>query len=98
MWTGDIPAITKVLNLTGHNSYMACRFCNIRDIYNNHIYYPLNSNLRSSSYDLVNLPMRSHEEYNKDVTTIEQLQFESDKNRQINMQGNFIILNNIKFV
>jgi hypothetical protein len=24
IWTGDIPAITKVLNLTGHNSYMAC--------------------------------------------------------------------------
>ena len=42
--------------------------------------------------------MRSHEEYNKDVTTIEQLQFESDKNRQINLQSNFIILNNIKFV
>ncbi|CAG8839582.1 31936_t:CDS:1, partial [Racocetra persica] len=84
--TGDIPAITKVLNLPGHNSYMACYFCNIHSIYNNHIYYLLNSNLRSSSHDLINLSMRSYEEYNKDVITIKQLQFESDKNRQINLR------------
>ena len=91
MWTGDIPAITKVLNLTGHNSYMACRFCNIHGIYNNHIYYPLNSDLQSSSYDFSNLPMRSHKEYSEDVAKIRQIHSESEKNKQINLRGNFIL-------
>ena len=90
IWTGDIPAITKVLNLTGHNSYMACWFCNIWGIYNYHIYYPLNSSLQSSSYDLINLPMRSHKEYNNDITKINQIYSESDKNKQINLRGWFL--------
>ena len=33
LWTGDIPAMTKVMHLTGHNSYMGCRFCYIKGIY-----------------------------------------------------------------
>ncbi|GES84280.1 transposase domain-containing protein [Rhizophagus clarus] len=42
-WIGDIPALSKSLNLTGHNSYKACRFCMIKKIchpLNYHIYYP----------------------------------------------------------
>ncbi|POG79623.1 hypothetical protein GLOIN_2v1449536, partial [Rhizophagus irregularis DAOM 181602=DAOM 197198] len=41
IWTGDIPALSKSLNLTGHNSYKACRFCMIEGIChpsNHHIY------------------------------------------------------------
>ncbi|GES92308.1 transposase domain-containing protein [Rhizophagus clarus] len=33
MWTGDIPAITKIMCLSGHNSYTACRFCYLRGVY-----------------------------------------------------------------
>jgi hypothetical protein len=45
LWTGDIPAMTKVMHLTGHNSYMGCRFCYIKGTYcqqSRHIYYPCN--------------------------------------------------------
>src|SRR6266540_3225069 len=44
-WTGDIPALSKVMNITGHNSYSGCRFCDIRGIYSQkyrHVYFPTN--------------------------------------------------------
>src|SRR5436305_7022498 len=28
--TGDTPALSKVLHLTGHNDYSPCRFCNLK--------------------------------------------------------------------
>ena len=31
-WTGDIPALSKGMNITGHNSYSGCRFCDIQGI------------------------------------------------------------------
>ncbi|CAG8727529.1 8692_t:CDS:2, partial [Racocetra persica] len=39
-WSGDTPALTKLMGLTGHNSYKGCRYCNIKGIYFSHIYYP----------------------------------------------------------
>jgi len=42
-WTGDIPALTKIMNITGHNSYSGCRFCDIKGIYSQkhkHVYFP----------------------------------------------------------
>ena len=42
-WTGDIPALTKLMNITGHNSYLGCRFCNIKGVYSQkhrHVYFP----------------------------------------------------------
>ena len=44
-WTSDIPALSKVMNITGHNSYSGCRFCDIKRIYSEkykHIYFPTN--------------------------------------------------------
>src|SRR6266540_444096 len=44
-WTGDIPALSKVMNITGYNSYSGCRFCDIRRIYSQtyrHVYFPTN--------------------------------------------------------
>src|SRR6266542_2414526 len=44
-WTGDIPALSKVMNITGHNLYSGYRFCNIRGIYSQkyrHVYFPTN--------------------------------------------------------
>src|SRR6266542_5010687 len=43
-WTGIIPAFSKVINITGHNSYSGCRFCDIKGIYSEkhkHIYFPI---------------------------------------------------------
>jgi hypothetical protein len=42
-WSGDIPALSKCLNLSGHNSYKGCRFCHIQGVcheLNNHVYFP----------------------------------------------------------
>ena len=42
-WTGDIPALTKLMNITGHNSYSGCKFCNIEGVYSQkhkHVYFP----------------------------------------------------------
>src|SRR6266498_2424166 len=42
-WTDDIPALSKVMNITGYNSYLGCRFCDIKGIYSEkhkHIYFP----------------------------------------------------------
>src|SRR5215208_4496444 len=42
-WTGNILALSKVMNITGHNSYSGCRFCDIKGIYSEkhkHIYFP----------------------------------------------------------
>ncbi len=44
-WTGDILALSKVMNITGHNSYSGCRFCDIWGIYlqkYRHVYFPTN--------------------------------------------------------
>src|SRR6266542_3306744 len=44
-WIGDIPALSKVMNITDHNSYSDCRFCDIRGIYSQkyrHVYFPTN--------------------------------------------------------
>lgn len=70
-WTGDIPALSKVMHLTGHNSYSGCRFCNLRGTLNqenHHIYYPLNQNI-----DPKRLPIRTHNEFLDKVDQIEQL-------------------------
>ena len=41
-WTGDILALSKVMNITGHNSYSDYRFYDIKRIYSEkhkHIYF-----------------------------------------------------------
>ncbi|GES94501.1 transposase domain-containing protein [Rhizophagus clarus] len=73
--TGDIPAISKCLNLVGHNAYKGCRFCNLLGtchIKNHHIYFPLNKQHG-------NLVLRTHEEAED---TINQLLMETDKSKK----------------
>lgn len=57
--------------LSGHNSYKACRYCDLRGVFNNHVYYPTTppSN-KFKKYDPLNLPKRTHEDYE---TRIEQV-------------------------
>jgi hypothetical protein len=69
-WTGDIPALSKVMHLTGHNSYSGCRFCNIQGTLNrenNHIYYSLKQDI-----DPKRLPIRTHNEMLDKASQIEQ--------------------------
>jgi hypothetical protein len=51
---------------------MACRYCDLRGIYSNHIYYPttLPSDEINETYDPSNLPKRTHKDYK---TRIEQI-------------------------
>ncbi|GBC33798.2 transposase domain-containing protein [Rhizophagus irregularis DAOM 181602=DAOM 197198] len=49
-FTLHLPALSKILYLTGHNSYSGCRFCNLRGTLNEmnrHVYYPLQQNMSS---------------------------------------------------
>lgn len=53
---------------------MACRYCDLRGIYNNHIYYPTippdKNHKINKTYDPSNLPKRTHKDYK---TRIEQI-------------------------
>jgi len=69
-WCGDIPAITKLMCITGHNSYMGCRFCDLRGVTSNepgknHVYYPLKppTHHKLPIYNPSALPMRTHHMY-----------------------------------
>ena len=76
MWTGDIPAISKLMNITGHNSYMGCRFCYLKGIYcynSKHVYYPctMPKNYKDSDYDPLNLPKRTEHSFKQYILLIE---------------------------
>ena len=74
MWTGDIPAITKIMCLTGHNSYMGCRFCYLRGVYcsnRRHVYYPCD--------DPFNLNRRTQQNFEYDILLVEN---ENQQNQQ----------------
>ncbi|GBC33596.2 hypothetical protein GLOIN_2v1871614 [Rhizophagus irregularis DAOM 181602=DAOM 197198] len=63
-YTGNIPGLTKLMCLTGHNSYQGCRYCNIRGIWSNHIYYPTtppNNFENDTTYNIFASPNPTHE-------------------------------------
>lgn len=74
---GDIPAISMVMSMKGHNGLRPCRMCNIRGIRTpnsrNPVHYvPLdrsrhpdvhNSSAQVPTYDAENLPLRSHDSF-----------------------------------
>lgn len=84
MWTGDIPAITKIMCLTGHNSYLGCRFCYLKGIYNpnrRHIYYPC---------DPSNLNKRTEQSFERDILLVEserQLSIQKENIKSTGMHG-----------
>jgi hypothetical protein len=74
--SGDIPALSKVMCLSGHNAYYRCRFCYLCEIYSSttkHIYFPLQPprGYDGTNYDPNNLPMRSHASYLQDIEAVE---------------------------
>jgi len=73
-WTGDIPALSKIMFLTGHNSYMGCRFYNLRGTLgsNNHVYYPLQNHNQ--------LPIQTHSGMLNKINQIEQLEGNQKEN------------------
>jgi hypothetical protein len=66
-WSGDLPAIEKLLYLTGVNSYNGCRFCTIRGTYCNyagHVYFP------HKETDPEKYPLRSHDDMFRKVEKV----------------------------
>ena len=59
--------------LSGHNSYKGCRYCNIKGLYVNHVYYPITPSVEFDliNYDPNNLPLRSHKEYKEMIKDLE---------------------------
>ncbi|UZO21338.1 uncharacterized protein OCT59_013734 [Rhizophagus irregularis] len=98
-WTGDLPALSKILYLTGHNSYSGCRFCNLRGTLNEmnrHVYYPLQQNI-----DPIRLPIRTHDEMLTSINQIEHLKGDRRETyiRNCGIKGKSILfeLSSIKF-
>jgi hypothetical protein len=68
---GDIPAVSMLLRMKGHNARSPCRLCTIQGIRIPHsrtttLYVPLcrkNLQARQSDYDPFNLPSRTHEQF-----------------------------------
>ena len=84
-WTGDIPAITKIMCFTGHNSYQGCRFCKINGKLlgsNSHVYYPLPDDIEISD-----LPARKHNEILNNIREIDNCRSKSHKDKLIQKYG-----------
>ncbi|POG67634.1 hypothetical protein GLOIN_2v1644898 [Rhizophagus irregularis DAOM 181602=DAOM 197198] len=69
-WTGDVQALSKSLNLSGHNSYKGCHFCMIKGTYhpsNKHIYYPSSAFCNIKNHDeTINMGKLIEKKTNKD--------------------------------
>ncbi|GES90549.1 transposase domain-containing protein [Rhizophagus clarus] len=64
-WSGDTPALAKLMYTIGHNSYKGCRYCEIHGVYHNHVYFPTTPPKKSKGikYIPVNLPKKTHITY-----------------------------------
>ena len=74
-FSGDLPALAKVMCTTGHNSYKGCRFCDIRGIYLRHIYFPTMVPMSDKGfeiYDPLNLPLRTHNQFRNHIHQLNQ--------------------------
>lgn len=65
---GDIPAISLLLRMKGHNALVPCRMCKILAVRNTEsktLYVPLRRNglPGATSYDATRLPLRSHTQF-----------------------------------
>ncbi|RIB02199.1 hypothetical protein C2G38_1991615, partial [Gigaspora rosea] len=88
-WSGDTPGLTKLMGLTGHNSYKGCRYCNLKGVHTNHIYYPTTppTNINSKKYFPSNLPSRTHEEWKERLKKIHKTKFEKERSKLITKYG-----------
>jgi hypothetical protein len=75
IWTGDMPAISKLMCMSGHNAYLGCRFCYLKGVYSErsrHVYFPC-SMPRSSdilNFDPEDLPNRTEYDFFNDISKI----------------------------
>ena len=75
MWTGDMPAISKLMCMSGHNAYRGCRFCHLKGVYSEksrHVYFPCSMPKSSDILDFnpEDLPIHSEHDFFSDVDKI----------------------------
>jgi len=74
-WSGDTLGLTKLMNLTGHNSYKGCHCCDIRGIYMNHVYFPTTPPIGEEGYETYNsrnLPLHIHRQFKDRIHQLNQ--------------------------
>ena len=84
-WTGDIPALTKIMNVIGHNSYSECRFCDIWGEYSQkhkHVYFPPNRNYTN----------RNHSDWISYIDEIEAAETNREKEELIRQYGKYLFI------
>jgi len=94
-WSGDMPGLTKLMCLTGHNSYKGCRFCNICGIYINHVYFPTTPPIGKEEckiYDPKDLPLRTHSQFKNYINQLNQANTLKEKNELETEFGMYNIL------
>jgi hypothetical protein len=74
-WTGDMPAVSKLMCMSGHNAYRGCRFCYLKGVYSEkyrHVYYPCSMPRSSnmSAFDPENLPNRTEHDFFSDINKV----------------------------
>ena len=69
---GDIPAISKLMSMKGHNGYSPCQLCKIKGVkkLGETVHYVPLHQTNSSAYDPCNLPYRSHQEFIKQASEV----------------------------
>ena len=82
-WSSNILALTKLMGLTGYNSYKSCYYYNLKGIYSSHIYYPTNSPkyLKGEVYYPANLPLRIYNEFKIQIQKIQNAQTRIEHNQ-----------------
>ena len=100
---GDIPAISKVLMMKGHNGYCPCWYCEIRGIWvpgEKSNYFPLHH--EDDTYDARSLPYRHHHQFIKQAKKIIAAEMVTETNqlsREYGIKGlpGLFLLGSIKF-
>jgi hypothetical protein len=70
-----MPAISKLMCMSGHNAYLGCRFCYLKGVYSEtsrHVYYPCSMPRNSDISDInsANLPNRTEHDFFNDISKI----------------------------
>ena len=70
-----MPAISKLMCMSGHNAYCGCRFCHLKGVYSEkyrHVYFPCSMPRSSdiSDFNPEDLPIHSEHDFFSDVDKI----------------------------
>jgi hypothetical protein len=89
---GDMPAVAKLMRMKGHSGISPCRACRILSIRDSthpkstaH-YTPLYRD-NGKSYDPLNLPLRSHEQFIRHAVAVEEAPNDAEQDRRAKRYG-----------